>query len=187
MQSRVAWIPLASGLLVLVLSLGLAVLTVTNKTAAPQDIRSQATETVGSLALSPASGDYTFSATQTIPVGIVVDSAGKNVDGVDIIIKFDPTKVQVIGTAVSPASLFERVPLNNVDVTRGQIRFSALTFNPRPVTGIVATFSFKPLAPGEVDFNFDFTPSLTTDSNIAEHGTAKDILGKVSNAKFNFN
>ncbi len=111
MQSRIAWIPLASGLLVLVLSLGLAVLTVTKRATTSQDIRSQATETAGSLALSPAGGDYTFSTTQTIPVGIVVDSTGKSVDGVDVIINFDPKKAQVVGTALSPTSLFERVPL----------------------------------------------------------------------------
>ncbi len=178
---------MASGLTVLVLSLAVAVLTVTGKvTLQSQNVRSKAAEVVGSFSLSPASGDFTFSRGQTYPVGVIVDSAEKSADGVDIVIKFDPTKAQVVGTSLSPTTLFERFPLNIVDNSTGLIRFSALTFSPKPVVGIVATFSFKPLGPGTVNFDFDFTAGSTVDSNIAEHGTAKDVLGKVENATYVF-
>ncbi len=186
MQSRFSWLPLASGLTVLVLSLALAVLVVTGKTPTNQNIRSQAAVVAGSLGLSPATGDYAFSPGSAYPVGIVVDSKTASADGVDVIIKFDPKKVQVVGSSLSPTTLFEKVPLNAVDNAAGTIRFSALTFSPKPVTGILATFSFRPLASGEVGFVFDFTPGATVDSNIAEHGTAKDVLGSVENATYNF-
>lgn len=186
MQSRVSWLPLASGLTVLVLSLALAVLVVTGKTSPSQNIRSQAAVVSGFLGLSPAAGDYTYTSGLTYPVGVVVDSKTGSVDGVDVIIKFDPKKAQVVGNSLNPTTLFEKVPLNTVDNTTGTIRFSALTFTPKSVTGILATFSFRPQAPGVVNFNFDFTPGATTDSNIAEHGTAKDILGSTQNATYNF-
>lgn len=189
MQNSFKWVPITTGMTVLVLSLAISVLVVTGKGgggSANQDIRSQAAEVSGSMGISPASGDYTFSAGQSYPVGVIIDSGGKSVDGVDVIINFDPKKVQIVGDAVSPTSMFERFPLNRVDNVSGKILFSALTFSPKPEAGIVATFRFRPLAPGPVNFNFDFTLGSTTDSNIAEHGTAKDVLGKVENGKYVF-
>lgn len=190
MRSPIAWLPLASGFLVLVLSLAVAVITVSSKNSANlatnQGLTTKAAEQNASLSLSPAEGDFTLNSTSTYPVGIVVDSAGKAIDGTDVIINFDPTKVQVVSSAVSPTTIFQEFPINTIDNTRGQIRFSALTFNARPATGIIGTFQFKPVVKGEVNFSFAFTPGATTDSNIAEHGTAKDVLGKVTNGRFNF-
>lgn len=191
MRDFLKWIPLASGFLVLVFSLAVAVITVAgrnsaNNLATTQNLATKATEEVATLALSPGSGDYTFSPTASYPVGIVVDSGGKSVDGVDVIVNFDPKKVMVVNTQVSTTTMFEQFPLNQVDNVRGQIRFSALTFSPKPVVGIVGTFQVRPLVKGEVTLSFDFTPGASTDSNVAEHGTAKDVLGSVTNATYTF-
>lgn len=183
-MSSFSWIPFAVGLLVLTLSLGVAVFSVTNKTQQPIQIK--AVQTTGFVGLTPSGGEYVFSPGQTIPLGLVVDSKGASVDGLDTIINFDPKKVQIVGNSLSPTTLFERFPLNVADNQKGQIRFSALSFNAKPVAGIVGTFSFRPLVRGIVSFTFDFTSGSTTDSNLAEHGTAKDILGKVENGSFIF-
>lgn len=191
MKTLLQWAPVASGFLVLVLSMFVAVLTVSRRSsqdnlATTQNLSTKAAEQVASLSFSPASASYTFSPTATIPVGIVLDSAGKSVDGIDAVIKFDPRRAQVVGTKVTATALFEEFPQNSVDNVRGEIRFSALTFNPRPVTGIVGTFSFKALSAGPVNFNFDFSAGSTKDSNVAEHGSAKDVLGKVEDGRFEF-
>ncbi len=183
MKTPLSYLPLASGLLVLVLSLAVAVLTVTNKKVA---VFTKAAQETASLALNPASGDYLFDNTTAYPVGIVIDSGGKSVDGLDTVINFDPAKAQVVDTKISPTTLFEEFPLNSVDNKKGQIKFSALTFNAKPATGIVGTFKFRPLAKGEINFTIYFVPGATTDSNIAEHSTAKDILGSVTNGRFVF-
>jgi len=191
MKNLFRWMPVASGFLVLVLSMFVAVMTVSNRNAASnlattQNLSTKAADQVASLSLSPATGDYTFAANSTYPVGIVLDSAGKSVDGVDVIIKFDPKKAQVVSTKVASTNLFQEFPQNIIDNNLGQVRFSALTFNSRPVTGIIGTFTFKPLAKGTVDFSFDFALGATKDSNIAEHGTAKDVLGSVTNGEYVF-
>lgn len=189
MQNRLSYLPLAAGFTVLVLSLTVGVLTVTTRPTGQgnsQNLATKAAEQTASLSLVPAGGDYTFSPTITIPVGIVLDSAGKSVDGVDVIIGFDPAKVQITGNKITPGTLFEEAPQNTVDNKLGQIRFSALTFKPKPVSGIVGTFSVKPLIKGEIDLTFQFLPGATTDSNIAEHGTAKDVLGRVGNGRYTF-
>lgn len=191
MRSSLSWLPIASGMLVLVLSLGLALTTVVNRgsggPAGNQNITSQASSSNPTISLTPGTGNFTYSAGLNYPVGIVLDSAGKSVDGVDVVISFDPAKVQIVGGKVNASSLFSEIPLNTVDLAKGKIRFSALTFDAKAATGIVGTFSFRPLSKGEVNFSIDFVPGASTDSNIAEHGSAVDVLGGVENATYTFN
>lgn len=185
MKSPLSYFPVASGLLVLVLSLAVGVLTVTSKQGT-QNTATKAAERMASLSLVPDTGDYTYSSNQSYPVGIIVDSVGKSVDGVDVIIKFDPQKATVLGTTVTVSNMFENFPMNKIDNVKGEIRLGGLTFEAKAQVGIVGSFQFKPKGPGKVNFQFDFTPGVTTDSNIAEHGTAKDLLGKVINGSYTF-
>jgi hypothetical protein len=188
MKSPLSYLPLASGFLVLVLSLAIGVLTVTSKNtlvSPSQNMSTKAAQETGSLSLSPATGDYSFAAGTSYPVGIIVSSGEKSLDGVDIIINFDPKMAQVVGK-VTTANLFEQYMVNSIDNVSGQIKLGALTFTPKPVTGVVGTFKFTPLKPGTVDFTFVFTPGSTTDTNLAETKTARDVLGSVENASYVF-
>lgn len=182
MKSSLSYVPLVAGFLVLVLSLAVGVLTVSSRQSV--SISTKAVTENASLSLTPATGEYAFSS--VIPVGIIVDSSGKAIDGVDVIINFDPKKVKVLDNKIAGANFFENIPVNNVDNVAGKITFSGLTFSPKPVTGIIGTFRFQPLVKGEVDFAFNFTLGSTTDSNIAGSETAKDILGSAPGAKFVF-
>lgn len=188
MRNSLSFLPLASGLLVLVLSLGVAILTVTSRNNAPssQNVTTKATEANASLSLTPNDATYTYTPGQTYNLGIILDSAGISVDGADVVINFDPTLAQVVDSKVSTTTLLEQYPLNSVDNIKGLIRFSGLTFNSKPLTGIMGTFKFRPLGKGEVNFTFDFTPGATTDSNIAEHATAQDVLKTVTNGHYVF-
>ncbi len=191
MRNPLAWLPIASGLLVLVLSVGVGALTLSRQQSTTdyepaQNLTAAASEDQASMALSPDTGEFTFTAGQSYPVGILVDSAGKEIDGVDVIISFDPTKVEVVGQQVTAGSVLPEVPLNKIDNTTGKIRFSALTFEAKAVNGILGTFRISPKKAGEVNLTFDYTAGATTDSNMAEHGTAQDILGKVTNARYTF-
>ncbi|MCL4390193.1 MAG: hypothetical protein M1484_02085 [Patescibacteria group bacterium] len=178
MKNLLHWAPLASGFIVLVLSLGVVFLTVASRNQ-PVSTSTKAVDQPATLALSPAMG-------QPQSVGIVLNSAGKSVDGADVVINFDPKMVQVVGNSVASTALFEQAPLNSVDNVAGKIKFSVLTFSPRPVTGIIGTFAIKPVSTGTANFTFDFTPGKTTDSNIADHASAKDILGAVTNGSYTF-
>lgn len=191
MKSLLHWAPIASGFLVLVLSMFVAVLTVSQRNSSgnlanTQSLSTKASVSSASLSLSPASGSYDFSPTASYPLGIVLDTRGKSIDGVDVLINFDSNKAQVVGSKVSTTALFEEFPQNVVDNVKGQIRFSALTFDAKPKTGIVGTFTFKPRSVGQVDFNFEYTFGSTKDSNVADHDSGKDILGEVSNGSYSF-
>ena len=188
MKSRLAYLPVASGFLVLVLSLVVGALKINSNrnTTLSQNLSTKAAAENATLALSPASGDYTMDTKTSYPVGIILNSGGREIDGVDIIINFDPKKVTVEGTTVTTTNSFEQYLVNKIDNVAGKIRLSALTFTAKPVTGIVGTFRFRPVVRGAVNFNFEFTPGATTDTNVADHASAKDILGSVVNASFNF-
>lgn len=191
-KSLLTYLPIATGVLVLVLSLGVAVFTVTKRNsvgelAIDQDLRTQASQvSLPNLSLSPENESYVFSAGQTYPVGIILDSGDSEIDGVDVVIMFDPKKARVVTNQVSSAGLLEQVPLNRVDNITGKIIFSALTFKPKVVNGILGSFRFEPLVTGQVDFKFDFKLGATVDSNVAQHGSANDALGKVVNATYTF-
>lgn len=139
-----------------------------------------------SLSLYPSNQELTFSKGKTYQVEIKIDSQGKEIDGTDVIINFDPKKAEVTRKEVKTANIFENYILNNVDNKKGQINLSALTFNAKAVSGTLGSFEFRPNSIGVVNFTFDFTSGRTTDSNIAEHSTKSDILGKVDNATFIF-
>ena len=189
MKSPLAFLPLASGFLVLVLSLAVGVLTVTKGGSIPsssQNVMTKAAEVTATLTLSPSSGEYEVSPGSSFPVGVIVDSAGKSVDGIDTIINWDPKMARVEDGRVVASNLFEQYMVNSVDNVKGQIKLGALTFTAKPVNGVVGTFRVTPLTEGSANFSFQFTPGATTDSNVAEHGTAKDILGRVENARFSF-
>lgn len=192
MKSLLTYLPIATGVLVLVLSLGVAVVTLTKKNsvgelAIDQNLNSQASQVaLPNLALNPQNENYVFSAGQTYPVGILLDSGDEEIDGVDVVISFDPTKVKVVTNEISSAGLLEQVPLNKVDNVNGKIRFSALTFTPKKVNGILGSFRYQPLSAGQINFNFDFKPGATTDSNVAKHGSASDALDKVVDATYVF-
>ncbi len=202
------WLPLASGVLVLVLSLGVAVLTVNSRNAGNEVAQiqktAQASDHLPALSLSPDKMTYDFSPGRTYSVGVILESVGKEIDGVDVAIRFDPKKVRVTSTSVTPTALFERYPSNLVCnrvgdsngkcTAAGVIKFSGLSFNPQKISGVIGTFSFEPLTKGEANFTFDFTPGATTDSNIAVHCGGEesepcagvDALGAVLNANYVF-
>lgn len=192
MKSLLTYLPIATGVLVLVLSLGVAVVTLTKKNsvgelAIDQNLNSQASQVaLPSLALNPSNQEYVFSEGQTYPVGILLDSGDEEIDGVDVVISFDPTKVRVTTPEITSAGLLDQTPLNKVDNATGKIRFSALTFTPKKVNGILGSFRYQPLVAGQVSFKFDFKPGATVDSNVAKHGSASDALDRVSDATYIF-
>ena len=131
------------------------------------------------------------------------------VSAVDVVIEYDSTKLEVQdadantpGIQIGEGTIFATYVGNSVDSCgssnpncRGKITLSGIAYDPNllpavpphnPVTipGVFATISFKPIAQGSANVNFDFTSGVTTESNVIEIGTAQDILASVSNVNF---
>ena len=123
-------------------------------------------------------------------VNIYLDTGGKFIDGVDVIIKFNPNVIADT-TFFDGVLPFDKYEVND-DNTRDFITISAPTPTNKPFrgSGIFGriVFKVKPNPPvSTLDLSFDFDPNdkgKTTDSNIVEDKTLKDILSYVVNGNY---
>jgi hypothetical protein len=126
-------------------------------------------------------------------------NAGSNLsNSADIIIDYDPAKIEIIdsmpnvaGTQIKSGLAYEAYFGNQVDTSAGKIRLTGGSFT-SSFTGddLFATIQFKG-KPGATNGSFViyFTGAGATntyDSNIAVAQTSQDSLGSVTNASFNF-
>lgn len=123
-------------------------------------------------------------------VDVYLDSNVNETDGVDVIITFDPSKLEVVdanpnasGTQIASTQLLPVTALNQV--TNGTITFSQLITQGSPsvhIDGVIAKITFKALALGTTDITLDFDGvGATIDSNVAWQ--TLDVLNEVSNAQ----
>ncbi len=118
------------------------------------------------------------------------NSANNQTSGIDAILAYDPNVLtpidadpQIAGVQIVPGVLFELVQANKVDTTLGQISFSAgQQTTGQPVTAhgeVVATARFKAIAVGRSPLRLSFTSGLTSDSNVIQPKTGRDLLNRV--------
>jgi hypothetical protein len=137
------------------------------------------------LTLSPQT--RTVKSGDTFSVDIILDTANRPIDGVDIYsLHYDPTLLQVLddvsnktGVQILPGKIMEVNAANIVSSTTGTIKFSQIATGGTNFvgSGVLATMHFKALATGTAYLNFDFVKSSTVDTNAAYKG--KDQLGRV--------
>lgn len=124
---------------------------------------------------------------ETVSVGsefdlkIELESAAP-VDGIDIIIKYDPTLLEVVGT-VLPSSAFPDIPLNKADQKLGKVYFSAVIDEGSGFSGktTLGTIKLKAKAKGTTTISVEFEKGETVDSNVISTTSSRDILSKVNN------
>lgn len=149
------------------------------------------TKKVG-LSLSPQR--ETFEVGETFFLRVNLNSLGYRISGADVILSYDPRLLEVVDADDKTSGIqvvtfnksLASYPVNKVDPKEGTIKF-AVAFDPELSVsgeGTLATIVFKVLKPGVAAINFDFTPSVTTDSNVGLYGKAEDILSEVGNGKY---
>ncbi len=143
-----------------------------------------------SAILSLSSPKINYQLGETLPLIINLDSKGLMVDGVDVLIIYNPSYLDPqFLTDKNPLdtteSVFAVFPLVKIDEAIGQIKFSALSSPGQSFVGNgqVAKLQFKALRQGKTSLEIKFKPGLTNDSNVALAGKGKDVLGKVKGLK----
>jgi hypothetical protein len=93
---------------------------------------------------------------------------------------------QIAVTDLFPQYLGNKVDSGTISIS-GLVELGAGSFkNNTPQT--MAVITFKTLkAATSTDVTFDFTPGSKNDSNMAESGSAKEILAQVSNGSYVIN
>ena len=144
-----------------------------------------------SLSLSPASGSYKTGS--LISVAIVLDAAGNETSGADVILLYEPEKLGA--EAITSGAIYTSYPVKTISSSAGRISISGIMADPAASfnsQGTFATVKFKVLTAGTTALRFDFRPDAgapgsSQDSNVAKKGSlGEDILSSVSNATYTF-
>ena len=153
--------------------------------------------TLSAALLSPISASAaTFSITPklspvcTYSADINLDTQGKQADGSDVYMFYDPNKLNI--TSVDDGTIFPSYIGKNIDSTLGRISLSGLASITEPFVGsglfARVNFQIKDNAPeGETSLKFDFdpeNPTKTNDTNVVETTTIKELLTSVTNFIF---
>jgi hypothetical protein len=144
---------------------------------------SQPKPPAATLLLKPDKGTHTVG--QTWPVEIWLDTNTLSVDGVDVILQFDPSILRVVDKSIDTnGGIFSMVPMNVVDNEKGKIMFSAVV---RPGEqykgkGKIGAITLEGRTAGLASMSFVSEPDSTIDTNVAAGGA--DVLGITVNGKY---
>ncbi len=124
-----------------------------------------------------------FKTGDIIPVSVVIDTAGRLINGVDLIIQFDPKIVDATDKDIIKGNLFDDYPMATVDSVKGLILISGISNAQKgiKVSGQFIVVNLKAKAPGKTSLTIDFEKGTTTHSNLVEQSTLSNILEKVDN------
>lgn len=132
------------------------------------------------LSLSPNSG--TINAGCSFSADVMLDTAGAQTDGTDVILNYDPTRLNV--ASITNETLYSTYPLSAADPQNNRINISGLASVSQAVTTNgpqkFATINFQvpsTVTPGPANVTFYFIGvGDTTDSNVVERSTIQDLL-----------
>lgn len=143
------------------------------------------TNSGASMIMSPA--EVSANVGCTFEIKIYLDSGGHTIDGADAVIKFDPNYLSPVklsqGTITSDEAVFKIF-------TKGDYFYFSnvmpTTFNSKGTMGIVTMKAVKATGETPTELSFKYSsadPQNTTDSNVVERSTIKDVLGTATGAK----
>lgn len=140
---------------------------------------------VGKISLTVPQTDIRVN--EIIPVSVMIDTGSHTVDGVDLIVSFDPKILEVTSGGLVKGSIFDEYPLMSLDPKKGLISISGISNfkNSFKGTGQFATINLRAKVSAKTSLTIDFNKGSATDSNLVETATSKDILEVVSNLELN--
>lgn len=118
---------------------------------------------------------------EVVPVTIKISTGGHLTAGVDLVLKYDPAKLEASSASFIKGDLYDDYPPVNLDST-GLLRISGVVSTEKKGfngEGVFGTINFTAREIGVSDISLDFVQSQTNDSNILEVGTNNDVLGNV--------
>ncbi len=163
------------------------VLTAPTPPPPPAARKTEITKTGGKIALFSPKKSYKIN--ETVQVSVVIGSGGHTIDGVDLVVRYNPKVLEATQGGLIKGKILSEYPLVSLDANKGLISISGISSLNKGFigTGQFASLLFKAKAVGTAPLTIDFTKGSTTDSNLVESGTSKDILEIVDNLELNIN
>ncbi len=118
---------------------------------------------------------------EEVNVNIGITSGKYNIYGADVLFSYDPTILAPSTPSFEKGAGFSDYPV--IEIKDGNVRISAIG-NPGKDKGVLGKFGvvhFKAISSGRTSLKVNFTPGSTTDSNITDSDSNKDIIEKVVN------
>lgn len=143
----------------------------------------------GKIILTTDKPEYNIGDIVTVTARLV--TGGHSTLGTDLILKYNPQVLELNGAeAISPGKTYADYPLIGFDPNLGLISVSGLA--PANVGGFngigdFATIQFKATKSGPADFQVEYQPGSTIDTNIIDENTAQDIIDEVQNVNVKIN
>lgn len=134
--------------------------------------------------LSLASASKTYKIGDSVPVNINLSTGGHKTVGTDIVIKYDPKVLEATQTAFIKGAIYPDYPPARINNTKGTVEVSGVVSTKGTGftgSGFFGKVMFKAKSAGLVLIQIDYTKDLSTDSNVVEVSTSKDVLGGVNN------
>lgn len=149
--------------------------------AAKTDIKPISQKTAAKISLNTS--QTVFKVKEVIPVSVMIDTGGRGVNGVDLIVQYDPKILEATSGGLIKGKIFDEYPLLAVDAKKGVISVSGISNIKSSFTGKgqFAILNFKAKLPGKTPLVINFRKGSTTASNLVEASTAKNILDEVNN------
>lgn len=177
--------------IILVIEIIYAVSVLSTPTPAPPlpviETSTSSEKTPGRISL--ISAEKTLKVGNTLSVSVNIDTGGHFVDGVDLIVRFDPKVMEATPGGLAKGTILDEYPLLSLDERKGAISISGISSLKKGYrgSGEFATLIFKAKARGRTNIVVDFKKGSTTDSNLVENTASKDILDTVDNLELNIN
>jgi hypothetical protein len=143
--------------------------------------------------LSPASTGFITGCDSA--VSIEINTLGDTSDAANVLVHYDPTKIEIVDTNPAAAGVqirngnaYEAYADNVVLPGSGLIRLTGFSFlNRLSGQATFGTIIFRGRAgAANANFTIEYTSGSTTDSNIAEYLTSDDLLTGVTNGSYTF-
>lgn len=158
-----------------------AVKVLNSPTPPPPARRSAVVTSSGKISLNVSKRSYAVN--EVVPVSVTLDSGGRNLAGADLIIQFDSKILEATPGSLTKGSIFDEYPLLSVDMKKGLLSVSGINSLRNGFKGVgqFVYVNFKAKAKGNTSLIIDFKKNSTSDSNLVETGTSKDVLEVVNN------
>lgn len=124
-----------------------------------------------------------------IPVTIKLSTGGYNSVGADLVLKFDPNLLEAVeGDFFEKGEIYQDYPGTSLDKKNGMIFISGIVLSGEEGfngTGIFGRLKLVAKKSGVTLVKVEFQTDSTTDSNIIDTASAKDVLGQAIDVEIN--
>lgn len=143
----------------------------------------------GKIALTSTKDQYKVG--DELNILVKLNTGGHPTDGTDVIIKYDANFLDAqTSNFFTKGPIYQEYPLFDVDKASGTIKISGVVTSKDKGFNGVGTFAnlkLKAISAGSTALKVDYKVNATTDSNIIESGTTKDILDSVQDLNLTIN